>query len=93
MISCDGDRLEISGDFLDVAAHVGCIIMGTLSEKHPDFVNDTIYRALIASMCAAGFEAADKEFLYKDKTFNSGVDEVINSLKALRELAEKIIEG
>lgn len=93
MISCDGDRLKISGDFSDPDAYVGRIITGILTEKNPDFVNDTIYRTLIASMCAAGFETADKEFLYKDKTFNAGVDEVIKSLIALRELSENIIEG
>ncbi len=92
MISCDGERLKISGNFLDVAADVGCIIIGILSEKYPDFVNDIMYRSVVASMGAAGFEAGDRELLYKDKTFNEGVNEVINSVKALRKLTENIIE-
>lgn len=93
MISCDGERLKISGDFLEVSAEVGCIIMGLYSEKNPDFVNYTMDCSVIASMALGEITEAERTLVYKDKTFNEGVNEVINSVKALRELTENIVEN
>lgn len=92
MISCDRERLKISGDFMEVATELGCIIDGVFSQDHPDYVNNTLYRSVIASMAVSDFQPEDKNLLYYDKAFNEGVNEVINSVKALKELCDNIIE-
>ena len=67
--------------------------MGCSSKNHPDFVKNTFFRSVIVSMALGEFTEEEMALAYKDKTFNAGVNEVIESVKALRELTENIIEA
>lgn len=93
MIICDKEMIKISGDFLEVSAEAGCIIMGLFSKNTPDFVIHTMDRSVIASMVLGQYTDAQRDIVYKDKTFNAGVNEVIKSVNALRELTQNIIEN
>ena len=87
------ERLKITGDILEVSTEVACIILGILSKENPDFVNNVIYNSVISSMALGEFTDAERNIAYKDKTFKAGVNEVIKSVIALRELTENIIEA
>ncbi len=91
MISCDGERLKVSGDFLEVSAEIGTIIICCMSQKFPGFVIRTLDRSIITSLSSGMFSDDEMQMLLKDEQFNAGIEETIKTIEALRELAQAIL--
>ena len=91
MISYDGERLKMAGNFLEVSSEVGTIVACFMSNKYPDFVTRTFTRSIVASLSSGMFTDDEMHMLLKDEQFNAGIEETIKTIEALRELAQAIL--
>ena len=91
MISYDGEKLKMSGDFLEVSAEVGTIVACFMGNKYPNFVTRTFTRSIIASLSSGMFTNDEMYMLLRNEHFNAGIEETIKTIEALRELAQAIL--